>query len=61
MAKITLQVPGEQPAKYDLGDEAEVTIGRAPDCDIILDHTSVSGHHATIRQIGAEPAMNGFI
>jgi predicted component of type VI protein secretion system len=53
MAKITLYVPDQEAAKYDLGDETEVTIGRAADCDIILDHSSVSSHHATIRQMGA--------
>ncbi|MDF1816488.1 MAG: FHA domain-containing protein [Verrucomicrobiales bacterium] len=53
MAKITFYIPDQSAAKYDLSDEAEVTIGRAPDCDIILDHSSVSGHHASIRRIGA--------
>ena len=53
MAKITFYIPEQSAAKYDLSDEEQVTIGRAPDCDIILEHTSVSGHHATIRKIGA--------
>lgn len=53
MAKITFYIPDQQPAKYDLSDELEISIGRASDCSIILDHGSVSGHHATIRQIGA--------
>jgi len=53
MAKITFFIPDQQPAKYDLSDELEISIGRASDCSIILDHSSVSGHHAKIRQIGA--------
>ncbi len=53
MAKITFYIPDQQPAKYDLSDELEISIGRATDCSIMLDHGSVSGHHATIRQIGA--------
>ncbi|MEO0414376.1 MAG: FHA domain-containing protein [Verrucomicrobiota bacterium] len=52
MAKITFYVPDQPPAKYGLGDEVEVTIGRSPDCDITLDHPSISGNHAIIRQIG---------
>jgi FHA domain len=53
MAKITFFIPDQKPAKYDLTGESEISIGRAADCSIRLDHGSVSGHHAVIRQIGA--------
>ncbi|MDF1755853.1 MAG: FHA domain-containing protein [Verrucomicrobiales bacterium] len=53
MAKITFYIPDQEAAKYDLSEEEQIIIGRAADCDIILDHSSVSGHHATIRRIGA--------
>lgn len=33
-----------------------MTVGRAPDCDIILDHPSVSWHHARI-----EPQAGGYL
>ncbi len=53
MAKITIFVPDHEPARYGLGDEEQVTIGRSPDCDIIVEHSSVSSLHAYIRRIGA--------
>ena len=52
MAKITIYVPDQDPVKYGLGDQHQISIGRAEDCDIQLDHPSVSGHHATIQQGG---------
>ena len=53
MAKITFYIPDQDPVKFGLGEKEIVSIGRAPDCDIVLDHGSVSGHHAEIRKIGA--------
>ncbi len=53
MAKITIYIPEQEPVSYDLGEEDVITIGRAPDCSIVVDDGSVSGHHAEIRKIGA--------
>ncbi|MET0634471.1 MAG: FHA domain-containing protein [Chitinophagaceae bacterium] len=33
-----------------LKDKNEITIGRSPDCDIVLDHRTVSRRHATVRK-----------
>jgi ABC-type multidrug transport system ATPase subunit/pSer/pThr/pTyr-binding forkhead associated (FHA) protein len=38
----------------ELIDKDEITIGRSPDCDIVLDHTTVSRRHATVKK-----TMNG--
>lgn len=53
MANITIYVPDQEPVKYELPDTEQITIGRAPGCDIIVEHSSVSGQHAFIRKIGA--------
>ena len=47
MAKITIYVPDEDPIKVGFDQEA-VTIGRAPDNDLIIPHDSISGHHAKL-------------
>ncbi|MBN1574102.1 MAG: FHA domain-containing protein [Deltaproteobacteria bacterium] len=39
--------------RFDIrGDEADV--GRGTDCDVIIDHETVSGHHAKIRNEGGK-------
>lgn len=53
MANITIHVPDQEPVRYELPDTEQITIGRAPGCDIIVEHSSVSGQHAFIRKIGA--------
>ncbi len=48
MAKITIYIPDQDPMKVSF-DQEEVTIGRAPDNDIIVAHDSISGHHAKLQ------------
>ncbi|NNE92944.1 MAG: FHA domain-containing protein [Verrucomicrobiales bacterium] len=52
MAKVTIYVPEEAPVKYGLGEEAEITVGRAEDNDIVIEHESISSHHAKFAQVG---------
>jgi pSer/pThr/pTyr-binding forkhead associated (FHA) protein len=52
MAKITVMFGTEPQGEYTL-DKPEVKIGRAMDCDIVVDNLGVSRHHCTIRQEGA--------
>jgi len=47
MAKITIYVPDQEPMKISF-DQETVTIGRAPDNDLIVAHDSISGHHAKL-------------
>ncbi len=54
MAKIIIYVPDEAPVKYGLDDETEVTVGRAEDNDIVLEHDSISGHHAKFANIDGQ-------
>ncbi|MCB1237231.1 MAG: FHA domain-containing protein [Verrucomicrobiae bacterium] len=56
MPKITIHIPGEQPQKYGLEDQIEVSVGRADDNDIIITHDSISGHHAQLKMAG-----DGFV
>ena len=49
MAKITIYVPDQEPMKVSF-DQEVVTVGRAPDNDLIVAHDSISGHHAKIER-----------
>ena len=52
MATITIYVPDQEPLQLDLDGYEQVSIGRGPDNDIVLDHVSMSGTHATIFNLG---------
>lgn len=52
MATITIYVPDQEPLELALDGYEQVTIGRGPDNDIVLDHVSMSGSHAIIFNIG---------
>ncbi len=51
MAKITIFVPDQEPFKLSLDGAEQVTVGRSPDSDIVLDHASISGNHAVINVV----------
>ncbi|NOX98708.1 MAG: FHA domain-containing protein [Verrucomicrobia bacterium] len=51
MAKITIYVPDQEPMKVSF-DQEFVTLGRAPDNDLVVAHESISGHHAKIQREG---------
>ncbi len=52
MASITLYVPEQDPIAIDLDGYPQITIGRGPDNDLVLDHVSLSGSHAVIQNEG---------
>lgn len=52
MASITLYVPEQDPIAIDLDAYEQITVGRGPDNDLVLDHASLSGSHAVIRNQG---------
>lgn len=52
MATITIYVPDQEPFELALDGYEQVSIGRGPDNDIVLDHVSMSGSHAIIYNIG---------
>jgi hypothetical protein len=47
-AMLILQRGGEASTRWPL-ERSQITIGRSPDCDIVLDDRQVSRHHAVIR------------
>lgn len=49
MAKITIYVPDQEPMKVSF-DQDVVSVGRAPDNDLIVAHESISGHHAKLER-----------
>lgn len=51
MATISIYVPDQEPVAYDLDGYEQLTIGKDPESDIVLDHHSVSGAHALIQNI----------
>lgn len=57
MATITIYVPDQEPLELALDGYEQVTIGRGPDNDIVLDHVSMSGSHAIIFNIGGTYQM----
>jgi len=52
MATITIYVPDQEPIELALDGYEQVSIGRGPDNDIVLDHVSMSGSHAVIHNLG---------
>ncbi len=52
MATITLYVPDQEPLEVVLDGYEQITIGRGPDNDLVLDHVSMSGSHAVIHNHG---------
>lgn len=52
MASITLYVPDQEPIAIELDGYEQITIGRGPDNDLVLDHASISGSHAVIQNEG---------
>jgi predicted component of type VI protein secretion system len=52
MASITIYVPDQEPIELVLDGYEQVSIGRGPDNDIVLDHVSMSGSHAIIYNTG---------
>jgi len=53
MASLIIQRAGQPDRERELGELA-LTIGRGPDCELVIDDRSVSRHHARI-----EPAGDG--
>lgn len=52
-ARLTAFLPDRPAAVRWLGGEEEVRIGRAPECQLRLDHASVSRLHATLFRAGS--------
>lgn len=52
MAKITIFVPEQDPIEFELDNREKVTVGRAPDCDVVVEHSSISGNHAVFELAG---------
>lgn len=52
MPKITIYVPDNEPLKIGFEDQIEVNIGRSEDNDIVIDHDSISSHHAQLKLQG---------
>ena len=52
MPKITIYVPDEAPVKFGFEEETEVTVGRADENDIVIQHDSISGNHAKFVKSG---------
>lgn len=53
MAKVTLMFGSKPQGEFNL-DKAELTVGRAADCDIVVDNLGVSRHHASFVQDGEQ-------
>lgn len=54
MPKLTIYLPDQEPLRIGFEDQAEVSVGRADDNDIVLTHDSISSHHAQLKLVGAQ-------
>jgi len=52
MASIIFYVPDQDPVEYSLEGYEQLTIGRGPENQIVLDHPSISTSHAVIQDLG---------
>ncbi len=52
MATITIYVPDQDPIEIALDAHAQLSIGRNPGNDLVLEHASLSGSHAVIHNLG---------
>ena len=52
MPKITIYVPDQEPLRIGFEDQIEVNIGRSEDNDIVIEHDSISSHHAQLKLHG---------
>ncbi len=52
MASITLNVPDQEALEFDLDAVEQLTFGRGPDNDVVVEHGSMSGSHAIIQNLG---------
>ena len=53
-AKLSIHVPTQAVSIRVLLDGSDVVLGRAPECDCVLAHDSVSRRHARIRQVDGD-------
>ncbi len=49
MATLSIYVPDQEPFAVDLTGIEQLSVGRGPENDVVLDHTSLSGSHAVIQ------------
>lgn len=49
MATLSIYVPDQEPYAVDLEGIEQISVGRSPDNDVIIDHVSLSSSHAVIR------------
>lgn len=52
MASIIIHVPDQEALEYDLDAIEQLTFGRGPDNDVVIEHVSMSGSHAMIQNLG---------
>lgn len=58
MASITIFVPDQEPLEIDLDGYEQISVGRSPDNDVVIDHVSMSGSHAIIQNLGGVFQIN---
>lgn len=58
MASITFHVPDQDPVAYSLEGYEQLTIGRGPENQIVIDHPSISTAHAVIQDLGGVYQLN---
>lgn len=58
MANIKIYVPDQDTLEIDLDGYEQVSVGRSPDNDVVIDHVSMSGSHAVIQNLGGVFQLN---
>ena len=49
MATLSIYVPDQEPFAVDLAGIEQLSVGRGPENDVVLDHISLAGSHAVIQ------------
>ena len=49
MATLSIYIPDQEPFAVDLAGIEQLSVGRGPENDVVLDHISLSGSHAVIQ------------
>ncbi len=52
MATLSIYVPDQEPFAVDLDGIEQLSVGRGPENDVVLEHGSLSGSHAVIQNNG---------
>ncbi|MEM9282140.1 MAG: FHA domain-containing protein [Verrucomicrobiota bacterium] len=58
MATLTIYLPEKDPIEVALDQVEQVSVGRGPENDLVIDDVSMSGSHAVVQNLGGSYQVN---